>query len=160
MTAGATIKLRRDTTAAWEAANPVLADGEPGLDTTTGLVKYGNGTTAWNSLPYPGGLDPATTMSARGSDPNNWNTMTQMGVYLVNRDSWAGTSNTPTDSLIFDGLVQVENVDDVYISQVFYPAAVDVSDPIIQWNRAYNGVAWTAWYKIINNEEVINGGAY
>ena len=159
MTAGATIKLRRDTTVNWEAANPVLADGEPGLDTTTGLVKYGNGTTTWNNLPYSG-TDPATTMSARGSDPNNWNTMTQMGVYLVNRNSWAGTSNAPTDSLVFDGLVQVENVDDVYISQVFYPAAVDVSDAIVQWNRSYNGVVWTAWYKIVNNEQVINGGAY
>jgi hypothetical protein len=159
MTAGATIKLRRDTTAAWAEANPVLADGEPGLDTTTGLVKYGNGISTWNSLPYPG-VDPATTMSARGSDPNNWNTMTQMGVYLVNRDSWAGTSNTPTDSLVFDGLVQVENVDDVYISQVFYPAAVDVSDAIVQWNRSYNSAVWTAWYKIVNNEQVINGGAY
>ena len=114
MTAGATIKLRRDTTVAWEAANPVLADGEPGLDTTTGLVKYGNGITAWNSLPYPG-IDPATTMSARGSDPNNWNTMTQMGVYLVNRASWAGTSNAPTDSLVFDGLVQVENVNTIVV---------------------------------------------
>jgi hypothetical protein len=159
MTAGATIKLRRDTTVAWAAANPVLADGEPGLDTTTGLVKYGNGATTWNSLPYAG-VDPATTMSARGSDPNNWNTMTQMGVYLVNRNSWAGTSNAPTDSLVFDGLVQVENVDDVYISQVFYPAAVDVSDAIVQWNRSYNGAVWTAWYKIVNNEQVINGGAY
>ena len=159
MTAGATIKLRRDTTVAWEAANPVLADGEPGLDTTTGLVKYGNGISTWNSLPYPG-VDPATTMSARGSDPNNWNTMTQMGVYLVNRNSWSGTSNAPTDSLVFDGLVQVENVDDVYISQVFYPAAVDVSDAIVQWNRSYNSAVWTAWYKIVNNEQVINGGAY
>ena len=159
MTAGATIKLRRDTTANWASANPVLADGEPGLNTTLGLVKYGNGATAWNSLAYSG-VDPATTMTARGSDPNNWNTMTQMGVYLVNRDSWAGTSNTPTDSLVFDGLVQVENVDNVYISQVFYPAAVDVSDAIVQWNRSYNGVAWTAWYKIVNNEQIINGGAY
>jgi hypothetical protein len=145
MTAGATIKLRRDTTANWEAANPVLADGEPGLNTTLGLVKYGNGATAWNSLAYSG-VDPDTTMSARGSDPN--------------RDSWAGTSNAPTDSLVFDGLVQVENVNDVYISQVFYPAAVDVSDAIVQWNRSYNSVVWTAWYKIVNNEQIINGGAY
>ena len=158
MTAGATIKLRRDTTEAWAAANPVLADGEPGLNTTLGLVKYGNGITAWNSLAYSG-VDPNTTMSARGSDPNNWNTMTQMGVYLVNRDSWAGTSNTPTDSLVFDGLVQVENVDNVYISQVFYPAAADSGNAVIQWNRSYNG-AWTAWYKIVNDDQVINGGGY
>jgi hypothetical protein len=51
-TAGATIKLRRDTAAAWTAANPVLAMAEPGLETDTNSIKYGNGVTAWNSLPY------------------------------------------------------------------------------------------------------------
>jgi len=53
-TAGATIKLRRDTAAAWTAANPVLAVAEPGLETDTNSIKYGNGVTAWNSLPYAG----------------------------------------------------------------------------------------------------------
>lgn len=54
MSAGATIKLRRDTAAAWALANPVLAPGEPGLETDTDLIKYGNGTTAWNNLDYAG----------------------------------------------------------------------------------------------------------
>ncbi len=53
-TAGATIKLRRDTASAWALANPVLSAGEPGLETNTGLIKYGDGVTAWNSLPYSG----------------------------------------------------------------------------------------------------------
>lgn len=54
MSAGATIKLRRDTASAWTLANPVLAAGEPGLETDTDLIKYGNGTTPWNSLDYAG----------------------------------------------------------------------------------------------------------
>jgi hypothetical protein len=54
MSAGATIKLRRDTAAAWALANPVLAAGEPGLETDTDLIKYGNGVTAWNNLAYAG----------------------------------------------------------------------------------------------------------
>ena len=49
------IKLRRDTAAAWTSANPILAAGEPGLETDTGKVKYGDGTTAWSSLGYSGG---------------------------------------------------------------------------------------------------------
>jgi hypothetical protein len=48
-----TIKIRRDTAANWTANNPVLATGEPGLETDTKKVKYGNGSTAWNSLNYP-----------------------------------------------------------------------------------------------------------
>lgn len=45
------IQVRRGTTAAWVAANPILAIGEPGVDTTTGDFKFGDGVTAWLSLP-------------------------------------------------------------------------------------------------------------
>lgn len=48
-------RIRRDTAANWTAANPVLALGEPGLETDTRRVKYGDGTTAWNSLSYSRG---------------------------------------------------------------------------------------------------------
>ena len=49
------IKLRRDIAANWTQNNPVLAEGEPGLELDTGKIKYGNGTTPWNSLDYSGG---------------------------------------------------------------------------------------------------------
>lgn len=45
------IQVRRDTTAAWTAADPILAEGEFGLDTDTGTLKIGDGVTAWSSLP-------------------------------------------------------------------------------------------------------------
>jgi hypothetical protein len=53
MPAQTVIKLRRDVAADWTSVNPVLAEGEVGLETDTGLVKYGNGTSAWTALPYP-----------------------------------------------------------------------------------------------------------
>ena len=46
------IQFRRDTAAAWTAANPTLAAGELGLETDTSYYKIGNGSTAWNSLAY------------------------------------------------------------------------------------------------------------
>jgi hypothetical protein len=49
------IQLRRDTAANWERVNPILDDGEPGLDITANQVKYGDGSTAWNDLPATGG---------------------------------------------------------------------------------------------------------
>jgi hypothetical protein len=49
------IQLRRDTTANWENVNPILADGEPGLDITTNQVKYGDGANAWVDLSYASG---------------------------------------------------------------------------------------------------------
>lgn len=60
------LQVRRDTAAAWTAENPVLADGEPGMERDTGKVKYGDGITPWASRPYasagpqgpPGTLTP------------------------------------------------------------------------------------------------------
>lgn len=53
-------KLRRGPAAEWTTDNPILAAGEPGLETDTGLFKVGNGSVRWQGLPYF--LDkPATT---------------------------------------------------------------------------------------------------
>jgi len=41
---------RRRTAAQWTSENPVLADGEFGVERDTGIVKVGNGSTAWTSL--------------------------------------------------------------------------------------------------------------
>jgi hypothetical protein len=46
----ATIQLRRATAAEWAAANPILRAGEPGWDSTNGVLKVGDGTTVWASL--------------------------------------------------------------------------------------------------------------
>jgi hypothetical protein len=63
-----TIQIRGDTAAAWTAANPVLADRELALERDTGLLKLGNGITAWNALPYfsGGDVDPAAFTALQG----------------------------------------------------------------------------------------------
>lgn len=47
-------KLRGGTAAEWTAANPVLLEREPGIETDTGAIKIGNGVSDWRSLPYSG----------------------------------------------------------------------------------------------------------
>ena len=49
------IQLRRDTSTNWTTNNPTLALGETGVETDTRKFKFGDGTTAWNSLPYANG---------------------------------------------------------------------------------------------------------
>lgn len=49
---GDTIKLKRGTASEWDSANPVLSLGEPGLEVDTNYIKFGDGVTAWDSLPY------------------------------------------------------------------------------------------------------------
>lgn len=44
------IKVRRDTAANWASANPIPAPGEPCYETDTGILKFGDGTTNYNSL--------------------------------------------------------------------------------------------------------------
>ena len=61
------IQMRRDTAAAWTAANPVLAAGEMGLETDTTYYKIGDGSTTWNSLgygAYNGAISNGTITSA------------------------------------------------------------------------------------------------
>ena len=48
-----TIQLRRDTQANWETVNPILAQGEMGLQLGTPIkIKIGDGSTAWATLPF------------------------------------------------------------------------------------------------------------
>lgn len=47
-----TIKLRRGTSDKWSQLNPILGDGEIGIDQTTKLFKIGDGLTPWNELAY------------------------------------------------------------------------------------------------------------
>jgi hypothetical protein len=46
------IKLRRDTAANWLLEDPVLGQGEPGFETTSGKLKIGDGTSLWSALDY------------------------------------------------------------------------------------------------------------
>jgi hypothetical protein len=219
MSAGATIKLRRDTAAAWTSANPVLAPGEPGLETDTNLIKYGNGVTAWNSLPYASlvpdaittNLAPAAgesvslgdpdhpwselyltgnsiylgnvvlsesngelavngatvattenTLTNRGGDSNNWNLITEMGLYTVNRLSWSGTIGTPLDSQVFKGTLEVlvsSTETDTSVTQNFFPGQ-QLTDAAVQFTRSNWNGDWTLWQKIVNTRQIVSGGEF
>jgi hypothetical protein len=52
MSSTARIRLRRDTATNWAAVNPVLLNGEMGIETDTRRYKVGDGSTAWASLSY------------------------------------------------------------------------------------------------------------
>jgi hypothetical protein len=43
-------QLRRDTATNWASNNPILAQGEMGLDLTNDQIRIGDGATAWSSL--------------------------------------------------------------------------------------------------------------
>ena len=106
------------------------------------------------------GVGLTSTLVDQGNDPNNWNTNLKMGVYTVNRNSWAGTTGAPLDSQVFVGLLEVTNSTNMSASQVFYPGAVTAGDVMIQWNRNYFNGVWTGWVKIINDDQIVHGGDF
>lgn len=107
------IQLRRDTAAAWTAANPTLAQGEVGLETDTQLHKVGDGSTAWNSLPYRGrfvavqaGTQTATSGTAVLSNANGVSFgMSGSSAITASVDAirsvFAGTTNSVGPALSF-----------------------------------------------------------
>lgn len=56
-------KFRRDTSLNWNLRNPVLAEGEPGLETDTGKLKIGNGASTWSQLAYFAGTGSGSSGS-------------------------------------------------------------------------------------------------
>ena len=52
-----TLQIRHDEAADWITRNPILAQGEYGLETDTFLIKVGDGVRDWTHLPYLNKLD-------------------------------------------------------------------------------------------------------
>ena len=50
MAANDLITFRKGTESQWNTANPVLALGEPGYDTTNNILKIGDGIKTWTQL--------------------------------------------------------------------------------------------------------------
>ena len=66
------IQTRRDTSSNWTSVNPILAEGEIGLETNTNKRKTGDGTTVWASLSYD--IDIPQTIADTGTVINLGNT--------------------------------------------------------------------------------------
>ena len=84
------IQIRRDTAANWTSASPTLANGELGLETDTGRLKVGDGSTIWTSLSY---YTLGTTGAAMYSDATaNFTGTLQQGGSNVVVDSDIGST--------------------------------------------------------------------
>jgi Major tropism determinant N-terminal domain len=101
------IQVRRGTASDWTTANPTLAAGEVGFDTTSNKMKVGDGSTAWSTLPYissdaPGvseiaqdaiaqALSMGNGISKAYDDAANTITLTNTGVLSFNTRTGAVT---------------------------------------------------------------------
>jgi hypothetical protein len=101
------ILLRRGAAVDWTAANPTLSAGELGIETDTRKFKFGDGTTAWNSLPYAVGINNNTGSNIQGiavawpptATPNTGD------VYILSDPVPSGSpaGSDPNDAVIWTG---------------------------------------------------------
>lgn len=110
------IQLRRDTSANWTRVNPILADGEPGVDITNKKIKYGDGSTAWRDLAYASGAATATgdpTKLVNGSHQvvlqANGVTTFNGGAYFDGYDFFAGGPYIELGSNDLNNYIGVDN---------------------------------------------------
>lgn len=61
------IQLRNDTAANWTSANPILAQGEMGVESDTNKFKIGNGVDNWATRPYGGLVGPQGIQGPAGA---------------------------------------------------------------------------------------------
>jgi len=98
------IFLRRDTAANWSVTSPnpiILAEGEPGFDTTNQILKIGDGVTAWNDLAQFQG--PQGVAGNDGSDGADGQDGIQINSYTKSNLPLAATAGT--NALVTDGTI-------------------------------------------------------
>lgn len=110
------IQMRRDTAANWKSVNPILLAGEWALETDTRLMKIGDGTTAYNALPYSTAEDsdewqkPADWVDIRsGALPNSVYFLVGHSADYATYPTFvvkAGVSNSGTYDVFVDGIKQ------------------------------------------------------
>lgn len=87
------IKFIRGTTAQWAASSLVLADGEPGFDTTIKRTKMGDGVSLWGALPFESSnISEATALRMRAPNGTLWDwTVANDGVPITTSVAGEGT---------------------------------------------------------------------
>ena len=110
------LQFRRGTTSEWASANPTLAAGEMGIETTTNKFKIGTGSAAWNALAY-GGIEgpvgPAgagiTLLGTYNSSANLPSTGQTLGdAYLIGGSLWVYSNSSAGGSV--NGFIDTGNV--------------------------------------------------
>ena len=138
------IQLRNDSAAAWEAENPVLAQAEVGVNTTTGQFKIGDGTSTWEELEYYAGGSANVadfvfdTLDGEGQESR---------ITIHNHDMTIRTTreNAPEGEGSIDADISLESADDVWIyangDDIHLYAADDV-EITTNYNSGSPGYNW------------------
>ena len=141
----ARIRLRRGTAAQWASANPILAAGEPGVETDTGLLRVGNGVDTFDDLPAY--LTTATNPALLTFDPSAFMSISDAALYTGNLNAaaegavrlGAGATNAPA-GMASNSYALTLRADSNNAVQF----VMSLGNGLI-WRRDQNASAWSAW---------------
>lgn len=122
------IQFRRGTASEWTSVNPVLAEGEMGIETDTNLFKIGNGTTTWTNLPY-GGLRGYSGSSGFTGSIGNTAVANVLYVSKSGNDSNSGTSLNLSKLTIKAALQIATNGTTIFVKSGDYTEANPLTVP-------------------------------
>jgi hypothetical protein len=108
------IQFRRDTSASWSAANPILASGEMGIELDTQQFKIGDGHTRWVNLRYGGIQGPPgpAGLILPSQTPTSGQVLTYIGPGNPPSDvQWRNPSSILANRIIIKAAKAVTNFD-------------------------------------------------
>ena len=132
------IQVRRGTASDWSSEDPVLAEGEIGLETDTGKYKIGDGSAAWSSLEYTKYTD-SEAIAAINNDGDHGSTAPHDYVTSPDIDHDSTTGGTDSDAHhsrytdseavgATDGVIDADTVDGLEASELGAAADVESVD--------------------------------
>jgi hypothetical protein len=147
------IQVRKGIASDWNSANPVLASGEPGYDTTNSGLKIGNGSLSWSQLNYIGVLGTGTTnfIAKFTANQNLGNSLifdngTNVGIDTI----------TPTYKLQVNGSFAASTKS----FRIDHPSKKDYSLEYGSLESPYHGVRLTGRGKVIKGTGVVSVPPY
>lgn len=125
------IQFRRGTATEWSTSNPVLALGELGYESTNKIIKFGDGTTAWNTLAVAAAGDITSVVAGTGLTGG-----ATSGVATLNLDTSVVLTSSSIDA---KGDLLVGTADNTYSKQ-----SIGTNGKVLTADSTQStGVAWT-----------------
>jgi hypothetical protein len=141
------IQLRHDSAANWASVNPVLLQGEFGLETDTNKGKFGNGVLPYNSLPYHAdavwSVNSQTGAVVLDADDINDASTTNKFVTsgdLTNLSNLSGVNTGDQDLSGYELLIN-KDANDGYAGLDGTGRLVDSQLPLVNLRATYCGIA-------------------
>jgi hypothetical protein len=133
------VQLKRGTASQWFTKNPILKNGELGVELDTKRMKLGNGTTRWNSLTYITVI-PADLANTIGSYIPSEEKGTSGGVATLNSSGVIPDSQIPSGIARDTEIITSYNdLDDV--PELFSGSYTDLTEKPTLFSGSYNDLS-------------------